>query len=149
MKKIYCRISISDKTAILFLCFFNFNPLPFTVLFFFPYLFRFNSDVSERNVHILFCRHIWAELSPPLLDISEPNFVPRCVCVCGGGGGVHVHPVHPPLRTRLKGEQKHRTKKLLSSLTSWLYQLWFNSIYQSKHSLDKPFVYRCGLWPKI
>ena len=45
-------------------------------LLFFPYLFRFNFFVSEWNVHILFCRHIWAELSL-LLDISERNFLPR------------------------------------------------------------------------
>ena len=48
----------------------------------------FNLAVSERNMHILYCRHIWAELSP-LLDISERNFFP------GWGGGVHVYPVHP------------------------------------------------------
>ena len=30
---------------------------------FFPYRFRINFVVSERNVHILFCRHIWVELS--------------------------------------------------------------------------------------
>ena len=47
-------------------------------------------------MHILFCRHISAELSfSPLLDIYERNFFPRW----GGGGGAGA-PVHP-LRTRL------------------------------------------------
>ena len=64
-EKIYCIISISDKrlssfffSLILSLSFYFF-------FFFFPYLFRFNFIVSERNVHILFCQHIWVEL--PLL----------------------------------------------------------------------------------
>ena len=44
--------------------------------------------VSERNVHILFCRHIWAELSLLFWTFLSGTFFP--------GGGVHVHPVHPP-----------------------------------------------------
>ena len=73
--------------AILFLYFFNFNP--FFLLFsysVFPYLFRFNFVVSERNVHILFCRHIWAELS--LIFWAE---------LFSQVGGARA----PPLRTRL------------------------------------------------
>ena len=79
------------QTAILFLYFLNFNP--FLLLFScFPYLFRFNFVVSERNVHISFFlpTYLGGTFSP-LLDISERNFLPRW-----GGGGVHVHPVHPP-----------------------------------------------------
>ena len=88
----YCIISISDKRlSSFFLSFFlQFYPFPFT-LFFFPYLFRFNFVVSERNVHILFCRHIWAELSLLFwrFQFLSGTFFP------GGGGGVHMHPVHP------------------------------------------------------
>ena len=42
-------------------------------------------------MHILFCRHIWAELSLPFWTFLSGTFFPG-----GGGGGVHVHPVHPP-----------------------------------------------------
>ena len=44
-------------------------------------------------MHILFCRHIWAELSLLFWTFLSGTFFPG---VCGGGGGVHVHPVHPP-----------------------------------------------------
>ena len=77
------------QTAILFFIF-----ITFLLLFFFPYLFRFNFVVSERNVHIPFIRHIWAELSLLFWTFLSGTFFP--------GGRVHVHPVHPPLRTRLK-----------------------------------------------
>ena len=39
-------------------------------------------------MHILFCRHIWAELSLLFLTFLSGTLFP--------GGGVHVHPVHPP-----------------------------------------------------
>ena len=43
-------------------------------------------------MHILFCRHIWAELSLLFWTFLSGTFV----LGGGGGGGVHVHPVHPP-----------------------------------------------------
>ena len=46
--------------------------------------------VSERNVHILFCRHVWAELSLLFWTFLSGTFFPGE----GGGGGMHVHPVH-------------------------------------------------------
>ena len=45
-------------------------------------------------MHIFLPTYLGGTFSP-LLDISERNFFPRW------GGGVHVHPLHPPLRTRL------------------------------------------------
>ena len=66
------------KTAILFL---YFLPFPFTLFFSFPYLFRFNFVISERNVHIPFCRHTWAELSLLSWRFLSGTFFP------GGGGG--------------------------------------------------------------
>ena len=70
------------------------NPSAFLLLFssFFPYLFRFNFVVSERNVHILFCRHIWAELSHLFWTFLSETFsqvrgggctcTPPCVRAC-------------------------------------------------------------------
>ena len=78
-EKIYCIISISDKqlssffiSLILSLSFYSF--------LLFSYLFRFNFVVSELNVHILFRRHIWAELSLLLWTFLSGTFFP------GGGG---------------------------------------------------------------
>ena len=65
MKKIYYIILTNDYPLSLF---FFILTLSF-YYFLFPQLFRFNFVVSERNVHILFCRHIWAELSS-LFDMS-------------------------------------------------------------------------------
>ena len=70
---------------------------PFTLFFFFPYLFRFNFVVSERNVHILFCRHIWAELSLLFWTFLSGTFFPGG----GGGGGCTCTQCTRPLRTRL------------------------------------------------
>ena len=44
----------------------------------------------------------------PLLNISERNFFSRW-----GGGGLNVHPVHPPLRTRLLVHTFFFYKKIL------------------------------------
>ena len=83
---IYFIISISSFLISLILS------SSFTYIFlFFPYLFRFNFVVSEQNVHILFCRHIWAELSLLSWTFLSGTFFPS-----GGGGGARVHPVHPP-----------------------------------------------------
>ena len=46
--------------------------------------------VSEHNVHILFCRHIWAELSLLFWTFLSGTFFP------GGGGGARA-PSAPPL----------------------------------------------------
>ena len=43
-------------------------------------------------MHILFCRHIWAELSLFFWTFLSRTFFPGGD---GGGGGVHVHSVHP------------------------------------------------------
>ena len=97
---IYFIIYISDKRLS---SFFNISLIlcvSFTYIFFFPYLFRFNFVVSERNVHILLCRHIWAELSLLFWTFLSGKFFPDTWGGGGGRGRVHVHPVHP-LRTRL------------------------------------------------
>ena len=88
-EKIYFVISISNKRPS---SFFNFISL----FFFFPHHIRFNFVISERNVHILFCRHIWAELSFLFLTFLSGTFLPGA-WGWGGGGVVHVHPMHPPL----------------------------------------------------
>ena len=75
--------------AILFLSFLL--SFPFIIFFFFPYLFRFNFVVSERNVHILFCRDIWAELSLLFWTFLSGTFFPGW----GGGGGARA-PSAPP-----------------------------------------------------
>ena len=58
---IYFIISISDKrlSSVLISLIL---PLFFYLYLLFPYLFHLNFVVSEGNVHILFCRYIWAEL---------------------------------------------------------------------------------------
>ena len=80
----YCIFSISDKLLSSFFLssFLLFYPFPFYSFLFFPYLFRFNFVVSECNVHILFCRHIWAELSLFFWTFLSGTFFPE-----GGGGG--------------------------------------------------------------
>ena len=59
---IYFIISISDKRLSSF-----FISLILSLFFYlyllFPYRFHFNFVVSEWNVHIIFSRHIWVELS--------------------------------------------------------------------------------------
>ena len=93
---IYFIIFIFDKRLSSFL-FLKFYPFSFTYIFFFPYLFRFNFVVSERNVHIIFCRHIWAELSLLFWTFLSGTFFPGvCVCVSGGGGGSARAPSAPP-----------------------------------------------------
>ena len=86
----YFIISISDKRLSSF-----FISLILSLFFYlylhFPYHFRFNFVVSERNVHILFCRHIWAELSLLVWTFMSGTFFPGCE-----GGGVHVHPLQTP-----------------------------------------------------
>ena len=98
---IYSIISISDKRLS---SFFISLILSFTLtyIFFFPYIFRFNFVVSERNVHIIFCRHIWAELSLLFWTFPCGTFLP------GGGGGGARAPSAPPLRTRLDRISSHR-----------------------------------------
>ena len=87
---IYFIISISSFLISLILS------SSFTYIFlFFPYLFRFNFVVSEQNVHILFCRHIWAELSLLSWTFLSGTFFPS------GGGGVRACTQCTPLRTRL------------------------------------------------
>ena len=80
---IYFIISISSFFISLILSF------SFTYIFlFFPYLFRFNFVVSEQNVHILFCRHIWAELFLLSWTFLSGTFFPSGGGVGGWGGGV-------------------------------------------------------------
>ena len=78
-----------QQRAILFLHFFNFIPFLLLIPFFPLRFFRFNFVVSERNVHVLFCRHIWAELSLLFWIFLSGTFFQVA-------GGVHVHPVHSP-----------------------------------------------------
>ena len=52
-------------------------------------------------MHILFCRHIWAELSLLFWTFLSGTFFPGGGGV-GGGGGARA-PSAPPLRTRLGG----------------------------------------------
>ena len=89
MKKIYCIIFISDKRLSSF-----FISLILSLFFYsfllFPYLFCFNFVASERNVHILFCRHIWAELSLLFWTFLSGTFSP------GGGGGCTCTQCTPP-----------------------------------------------------
>ena len=77
------------QTALLFLYFFNFIPFFYSFLLF-PYLFCFNFVASERNVHILFCRHIWAELSLLFWTFLSGTFSP------GGGGDARAPSAPPP-----------------------------------------------------
>ena len=86
-----CKIlSISDKRLTSF-----FISLILTLSFYyfliFPYLFRFNLVVSEWNVHILFCRHIWAELSLLFWTFLSGTFFPG-----GWGGGCTCTQCTPP-----------------------------------------------------
>ena len=73
--------------------------LSFYYFLLFPQLFRFNFVVSERNVHILFCRHIWAELSLLFWTFLRGTFFSPCGG--GGGGSARAPSATPPLRTRL------------------------------------------------
>ena len=84
-RMIYSTINDENKYKSLFIYFQN---------------FRFNFVVSERNVHILFCRYFWAELYLLFWTFLSGTFFQV--------GGVHVHPVQPPprLRTRLLHEAK-------------------------------------------
>ena len=91
------------QTAILFLYFFNFTPFLLHFSSFFP-LFRFNFVVSKRNVHIFFCRHIWAELSLLFWTFLSGTFFP------GGGGGGARAPSAPPLRTRLSAQSNRECR---------------------------------------
>ena len=96
---IYFIISNFRQTAFVFLSLFNFIPLLLLISSFFPYLFRFNFVIFEWNVHILdilFCRHIWSELSLLFWIFLSGTFFPGWGEGGGGGGGLHVHPVHPP-----------------------------------------------------
>ena len=56
--------------------------LSFYYFLFFPYLFRFNFVVSERNVHIPFCQHIWAEISLLFWTFLSGTFFPGGECTC-------------------------------------------------------------------
>ena len=89
---IYFIISVSDKQLSSF--FISLILSLFSYIFFFPYHFCFNFVVSERNLHIIFCRHIWAELSRLFWTFLSGTFFP------GGGGGARA-PSAPILRTRL------------------------------------------------
>ena len=77
---IYFIISVSDKQLSSF--FISLILSLFSYIFFFPYHFCFNFVVSERNLHILFCRHIWAELSRLFWTFLSRTFLPGW----GGGG---------------------------------------------------------------
>ena len=88
-EEIYCIISISDKRLFSFFIslILSFSFYSFLI---FPYLLRFNFVVSERNVHIHFCRHIWAELSLLFWTFLSGTFFP-------GEGGVGARsPSAPP-----------------------------------------------------
>ena len=76
------------QTAIPFLSFFYFIPFLLLSFSFIPYRFRLILLYLSRT-YILFCRHIWAELSFLFWKFLGGTFF-------SGGGGVHVHPVHPP-----------------------------------------------------
>ena len=87
-EKIYWLYKIYfGQTAILFLYFFNF--VPFLSLFssFFPYHFRFNFVVSERNVHILFLPTCLGGTFSPLCGTFFPG---------GRGGCMCTQCTHPP-----------------------------------------------------
>ena len=80
-------LTTSPTPPLSFYSFFLFS-LPFSFKFCRIWAERatfFFADISGRNFLSSF-GHFWAEL------FSQ---------VGGGGGGAHVHPVHPPLRTRL------------------------------------------------
>ena len=82
------------QTAVFFLYFLILSLSFYSFFFFFPYLFRFNFVASERNVHILFCRHIWAELSLLFWTFLRSFF--------SSWEGAHAPSAPPtPLRTRL------------------------------------------------
>ena len=86
---IYFIISIFDKRLSSFFISLILS-LFFHLYLLFSLPFSFNFVVSERNVHILFCRHIWAELS-----LLYWKFLSGTFFQVGRGGGLHVHPVHP------------------------------------------------------
>ena len=98
---IYFIISISDKRPSSFFISLILSLFFYLYLLFFPtgYLFRFNFVVSERNVHIHFCRHIWVELSLLFWTFLSGTFFPGGG---GGGGGARPPSAPPPLRTRLQ-----------------------------------------------
>ena len=73
-----------QQTAVLVLYFFNFIPFFLHLSSFSPHFFRFNFVVSERNVHILFCWHIWVELS--LLFWTFQRLLSGTIFPVGGGG---------------------------------------------------------------
>ena len=62
--------------------FLNFIPFLLFISSFFPYLFRFNFVVSEQNVHIPFCRPIWAELSFLFWTFLSGTFFQAGGCTC-------------------------------------------------------------------
>ena len=100
-------IYISDKRISSFFISLILSLFFYLYIFFFPNRFCFNFVISEQNVHIF-----------SILDISERNFFSRW----GGGGGVHVHPVHPPVRTRLGNLNPFSIGKLSTSIFSLQYQ---------------------------
>ena len=89
---IYVIISISNKRLSPFFVSLILS-FSLTYIFFFPHLFRFNFVVSERNMPILFCRHIWAELSLLFWTFLSGTFSQV------GGGCTYTQCT--PLRTRL------------------------------------------------
>ena len=93
---IYFIISISDKRLSSFLISLILSLFFFTYILFFPYLFRFNFVVSERNVHILFRRHIWTELSLLFWTFLGGTFFSRWWGWGWGWGGAHAPIALPP-----------------------------------------------------
>ena len=71
------------QTAILFLSLSYFTPFLLNFPSFFPYLFRFNFVVSERNVKSFLPTYLGGTFFP-LLSVSERNFFSggagRCTC---------------------------------------------------------------------
>ena len=76
--------------------------LSFYYFLLFPKLFRFNFVVSERNVNILFCRHIWGELSLLFWTFLSGTFFPAG----GGGGGARAPSAPPCVRACINPSQK-------------------------------------------
>ena len=88
-EKIHFIISISDeRLSSFFISFISF------LLFFFPYLFRFNFVLSEGNVHSFFPTYLGGAFSP-LLDISEWNIFYKLGV---GGGGARALSALPYVR---------------------------------------------------
>ena len=80
---------------------------------FFIYLqhFRFNFVVSERNVHILFCRYFWVELYLFFWTFPSGTFFQ-----VGGGGGGGGEGARSPQNTEGPGFRETSPAKRMSAV---------------------------------